>query len=115
MPSLLVAVALTAARAFSRASRSGRIDDHKRAAPASPRPDSRARPRRFADPGARMIKEGPTPAIHGAARWRIVDLCQWLFEEFRIAIAEQTMSREARSFYRSSCKNRYLPRSCSTR
>jgi len=43
-----------------------------------------------------MIKEGPTPAIHGAARWRIVDLCQWVFEEFRIAIAEQTMSRELR-------------------
>jgi hypothetical protein len=29
-------------------------------------------------------------------RWRIVDLCQWVFEEFRIAIAEQTMSRELR-------------------
>jgi Winged helix-turn helix len=29
-------------------------------------------------------------------RWRIVDLCQWAFEEFRIAISEQTMSRELR-------------------
>jgi transposase len=45
---------------------------------------------------ARMIEEGPTPAIHGVVRWRIVDLCQWVFEEFRIAIAEQTMSRELR-------------------
>lgn len=45
---------------------------------------------------AQMIEEGPTPAIHGVVRWRIVDLCQWVFEEFRIAIAEQTMSRELR-------------------
>ena len=44
----------------------------------------------------KMIEEGPTPAIHGVVRWRIVDLCQWVFEEFRIAIAEQTMSRELR-------------------
>ena len=44
----------------------------------------------------RMIEEDPTPAIHGVVRWRIVHLCQWLFEEFRIAIAEQTMSRELR-------------------
>jgi transposase len=45
---------------------------------------------------ARMIEDGPTPAIHGVVRWRIVDLCQRVFEEFRIAIAEQTMSRELR-------------------
>ena len=44
----------------------------------------------------RMIEDGLTPAIHGVVRWRIVDLCQWVFEEFRIAIAEQTMSRELR-------------------
>jgi transposase len=45
---------------------------------------------------ARMIEDGPTPAIHSVVRWRIVDLCQWVFEEFRIVIAEQTMSRELR-------------------
>jgi len=45
---------------------------------------------------ARMIEEGPTPAIHGVARWRIVDLCQWLFEEFRVIVSEQTLSRELR-------------------
>jgi transposase len=44
----------------------------------------------------KMIEDGPTPVIHGVVRWRIVDLCQWVFEEFRIAIAEQTMSRELR-------------------
>jgi transposase len=45
---------------------------------------------------ARMIEDGPMPCIHGVVRWRIVDLCQWVFEEFRISVAEQTMSRELR-------------------
>ncbi len=27
-------------------------------------------------------------------RWRIVDLCQWLFAEFRLSAPEMTMSRE---------------------
>lgn len=31
----------------------------------------------------RMVDDGPTPAIHGVVRWRIVDLCQWLSQEFR--------------------------------
>jgi len=46
---------------------------------------------------AAIIESGPTPSIHGVVRWRIVDLCQWIFEEFRIAVAEQTMSRELRA------------------
>ena len=29
-----------------------------------------------------MIENGPIPAIHGVVRWRLVDLCQWVFEEF---------------------------------
>lgn len=45
---------------------------------------------------ARTVEDGPTPAIHGVVRWRIIDLCQWLFEEFRVRVAEQTMSRELR-------------------
>ena len=46
---------------------------------------------------AHMVEDGPTPAIHGVVRWRIVDLCQWLFEEFRISVSETTMSRELRA------------------
>ena len=46
---------------------------------------------------ARMVEDGPTPAIHGVVHWRIVDLCQWLFEEFRISVSETTMSRELRA------------------
>jgi len=45
---------------------------------------------------ARIVEDGPTPAIHGVVRWRIVDLCQWLFEEFRISASETTVSRELR-------------------
>ncbi|GAB0114299.1 hypothetical protein AcidC75_18230 [Acidisoma sp. C75] len=44
-----------------------------------------------------IIESGPTPAIHGVVRWRIVDLCQWLFEEFRVSVSKQTLSRELRS------------------
>ena len=45
---------------------------------------------------ARVVEEGPTPAVHGVVRWRVVDLCQWLFEEFRLSVSETTMSRELR-------------------
>ena len=31
------------------------------------------------------------------ARWRIVDLRQWVFEEFRVVVAQQTLSRELRA------------------
>ena len=43
-----------------------------------------------------MIENGPIPAVHGVVRWRIVDLCQWVWDEFRVIIARQTLSRELR-------------------
>jgi transposase len=46
---------------------------------------------------ARMVESGPMPAIHGVVRWRLIDLAQWIFEEFRITIAKQTLSRELRA------------------
>src|SRR5215204_3355316 len=39
------------------------------------------------------IDEGPIPSVHG----RLVDLIQWLWEEFRIPISKQTLSREVRA------------------
>src|SRR5258705_9197320 len=45
----------------------------------------------------RMIENGPTPAIHGVVRWRLIDLSQWIYEEFRITVAKQTLSRELRA------------------
>jgi len=38
---------------------------------------------------ARMIESGLIPAIHGVVRWRLIDLAQWVFEEFRITIANR--------------------------
>ena len=46
---------------------------------------------------ADMIERGPIPAVHGVVRWRLIDLAQWIFEEFRITIAKQTLSRELRA------------------
>ena len=46
---------------------------------------------------AAMIESGPIPAIHGVVRWRVIDLCQWIFEEFRVTAAKQTLSRELRA------------------
>ena len=46
---------------------------------------------------AKMIESGPIPAVHGVVRWRLVDLAQWIFEEFRIVVAKQTLSRELRA------------------
>ena len=45
---------------------------------------------------AAIIESGPIPAVHGVVRWRIVDLCQWIFEEFRVVVSEQTLSRVLR-------------------
>jgi transposase len=44
-----------------------------------------------------IIEQGPIPAIHGVVRWRLVDLIQWLWEEFRLSISKQTLSRELRA------------------
>jgi transposase len=46
---------------------------------------------------ADMIERGPIPAVHGVVRWRLIDLAQWIFEQFRITIAKQTLSRELRA------------------
>ena len=46
---------------------------------------------------AAVIESGPTPSIHGVVRWRLVDLCQWLWEEHQVTVAKQTLSRELRA------------------
>jgi hypothetical protein len=44
-----------------------------------------------------MMEAGPIPAVHGVARWRLVDLIQWLWDEYRLPISKQTLSREVRA------------------
>ena len=46
---------------------------------------------------AQMVECGPIPAIHGVVRWRLIDLAQWVWDEFRIAVSEATMSRELKA------------------
>jgi transposase len=53
---------------------------------------------------ARMVEDGPIPAVHGAVRWRLVDLCQWVFEEYSVVVSTQTMSRELRPWTIASCQ-----------
>ena len=43
---------------------------------------------------AAMVEDGPIPAVHGVVRWRIIDLCQWVWDEFAISVSKHTLSRE---------------------
>ena len=46
---------------------------------------------------AQMIEAGPIPAVHGVVLWRLVDLIQWLWDEYRLPISKQALSREVRA------------------
>src|SRR6195952_5465899 len=37
---------------------------------------------------AQAIERGPTPYLDGVVRWRLCDLGQWLWEEFRVSVSE---------------------------
>jgi transposase len=45
---------------------------------------------------ATMIETGPIPAVHGVVRWRLGDLAQWIWEEFKITVSETTLGRVLR-------------------
>ena len=42
---------------------------------------------------ARIVEEGPVPAIHGVVRWRACDLIMRLHEEFGISVSDDTVYR----------------------
>jgi transposase len=44
-----------------------------------------------------VIEDGPIPAVHGVVRWRLIDLIHWLWQEYRISLSPQTLSRELRA------------------
>ena len=44
-----------------------------------------------------LVESGPIPATHGVVRWRLKDLVQWVWDEFRIAVSETTLGRELRA------------------
>lgn len=41
-----------------------------------------------------IVESGPIPAIHGVVRWRLIDLVQWLHDEFAVSLDETTVGRE---------------------
>jgi transposase len=45
----------------------------------------------------RVVEDGPIPAVHGVVRWRLVDLRQWVFEEFGIETSVQSLSEQLRA------------------
>src|SRR5881396_2416728 len=42
---------------------------------------------------ARLVDEGPIPAVHGVVRWRACDLIMRLHEEFGISVSDDTVYR----------------------
>jgi len=42
---------------------------------------------------ARIVEEGPVPAIHGVVRWRACDLIMRLHEEFGLSMSDDTIYR----------------------
>ena len=40
-----------------------------------------------------IVEQGPIPAIHVVVRWRLIDLVQWLYDEFAVSLDETTVSR----------------------
>ncbi len=46
---------------------------------------------------AAVIESGPIASVHGVVRWRLIDLCQWVWNTFAISVAKPTMSRELRA------------------
>ena len=44
-----------------------------------------------------MVEAGPNPAIHEVVRWRLIDLAQWVFDEYGLSVTKQILSRELRA------------------
>ena len=56
-----------------------------------------------------MVEAGPIPAIHGVVRWRLIDLAQWVYDEYAISVTKQVLSRELRgmNYRRLSARPRH--------
>ena len=45
---------------------------------------------------AALVERGPYPSIDGVVRWRLADLAQWVWEEYRISVSSVTIGRVLR-------------------
>ena len=46
---------------------------------------------------AAAVEAGPKPYLDGVVRWRLVDLVEWVREEFEVSISRATLGRELRA------------------
>lgn len=44
-----------------------------------------------------IVERGPIPAVHGVVRWRLIDLMQWVWDEFGVSLSESGLSRMLRA------------------
>ncbi|WP_162302006.1 helix-turn-helix domain-containing protein [Croceibacterium ferulae] len=44
-----------------------------------------------------QVETGPIPAAHGVVRWRLIDLAQWVWDEFGLSVTRHRLSRELRA------------------
>jgi transposase len=56
-----------------------------------------------------IVEQGPIAAAHGVVRWRLIDLAQWISDEFGISLDETTVGRElkAMGFAKLSARPRH--------
>jgi len=45
----------------------------------------------------RRSRDGLNPVVDGVVRWRLIDLARWIFEDYRISVTKQILSRELRA------------------
>jgi transposase len=60
---------------------------------------------------ARIVEEGPIPAIHGVVHWRACDLITRLHEEFGISVSDDTVYRTLKKLGFSHVSPRRKPTS----
>lgn len=55
------------------------------------------------------VEAGPKPYLDGVVRWRLLDLAQWLRDEFGVSVSRQTLGRElhAMGFRKLSARPRH--------
>lgn len=51
------------------------------------------------------IERGPIPAVHGVVRWRIIDLAQWLWDEFSVSISNRRSGASCACSATASCRH----------
>jgi transposase len=55
-----------------------------------PKPKLNAKQRRALK---EIVERGPIPAVDGVVRWRLIDLVQWISDEFGVSLDETTVGR----------------------